>query len=103
MVASVCARCWTPMRRLPGEGAMSSRLPEDDALPRAWVEAWRGSELEPAQMRRAYHRFLRERRPARGRATVLQIARWVLVGAVLGVGSVYAATGSLRLLREASS
>lgn len=82
---------------------MSSRLPEDEPLPRVWVDAWRGYEVEPARVRRAYHRFLSERRPGRARATVLQIARWVLVGAVIGVGSVYAASGSLRLLEGASS
>jgi hypothetical protein len=82
---------------------MSSRRPEDEALPRAWVDAWRGDAAEPAQLRRAYHRFLRERRPARGRATVLEVARWVLVGVVIGVGSVYAATGSLRLLGKETS
>jgi hypothetical protein len=82
---------------------MSSRLPEDEALPRVWVDAWRSDEAEPRQLRRAYHRFVRERRPARARATVLEVARWVLVGVMIGVGSVYAATGPLRLLGKETS
>jgi len=32
------------------------------------------------------------------RATVLQVSRWILVGAALGIGTVYAATGPLRFL-----
>jgi hypothetical protein len=76
---------------------VSSRLPEAEALPKAWVDAWRGDHADPARVRGAYQRFLRENRPILGRAPWLQVARWVLVGVAIGMGSVYAATGPLHL------
>lgn len=76
---------------------MSSRHPDDEPLPRAWLEAWHDDPVDAGDVRRAYLRFLRQRRPAHMRATALQVSRWILVGAALGIGSVYAATGPLRL------
>jgi len=77
---------------------MSSPLPDDERLPRAWVDAWQKESPDGARVARAYLRFLHERRPARLRATAFQVGRWVLVGVALGMGTVYAATGPLRLL-----
>ncbi len=76
---------------------MSSRHPDDERLSRALVEAWHDQTADTGQVQRAYLRFLRNRRPARLRAA-LQVFRWILVGAALGMGTVYAATGPLRLL-----
>ncbi len=76
---------------------MGSRHPDDEA-PRDWVEAWQDQAASSGQVQRAYLRFLGRRRPPRLRATALQVARWILVGAALGMGTVYAATGPLRLL-----
>lgn len=77
---------------------MSSRLPDDEALPRVWVDTWRGEQTDPARVRGAYRRFLRESGPRAGRAPWLLATRWVLVGIALGMGSVYAASGPLHLL-----
>ena len=77
---------------------MSSRHPDDEPLPRALVEAWHDQAASTSQVQRAYLRFLRRRPPARLRVTALQVSRWILVGVVIGMGSVYAATGPLRLL-----
>jgi hypothetical protein len=72
---------------------------ENGELPRAWVEAWRSDEVEPVRSHLAYQRFLAGRRG--GPLPTLQIVRWVLVGVVIGMGSVYAATGPLRWLEPA--
>jgi hypothetical protein len=80
------------------EGSMSSRHPDDERLSRALVEAWHDQAADSSQVQRAYLRFLRKRQPARLRATALQVSRWILVGVALGMGTVYAATGPLRLL-----
>jgi hypothetical protein len=76
---------------------MSLRHPDGEQLPRSLREAWQDQAANSREIQRAYLRFLRRRRPVRGRAPMLQIARWILVGAVIGIGTVYAATGSLRL------
>lgn len=76
---------------------MSSRHLDDPPLPRALRETWADQAADSREVQRAYLRFLRRGRPARPRAPALQIARWVLVGAVIGMGTVYAATGPLRL------
>jgi hypothetical protein len=77
---------------------MSSRHPDGEQLPQALRQAWQDQAADSRAVQRAYLRFLRRRRPARSRAPALQIARWILVGAVIGIGTVYAATGALRLL-----
>jgi hypothetical protein len=76
---------------------MSSRHPDSERLPRSLREAWQDQAADAGEVQRAYLRFLRWRRPARPRARVSPIARWILVGAVIGIGTVYAAE-SLRLL-----
>ena len=76
---------------------MSLRHPDGEQLPRSLREAWHDQAADSREIQRAYLRFLRRRRPVRGGAPVLQIARWILVGAVIGIGTVYAATGSLRV------
>lgn len=81
---------------------MSLRLPEDEALPRALVEAWRGDPAEPHEVQRAYLRFLRETTP-KGGASARSVARWVAFGSAIGMGGVYAATGTLHWLEERSS
>jgi len=75
---------------------MSSRHPDGPPLPLALLEAWQDQAADSRQVQRAYLRFLRRRRPVRARAPGLQIARWILVGALIGIGTVYAATGPLR-------
>jgi hypothetical protein len=77
---------------------VSSRLPEDEALPRVWVDAWRSDVADATRIRGAYRRFLRENGPMPGRTPWLLVARWVLLGVAIGMGSVYAATGPLHLL-----
>ncbi len=77
---------------------MSSRHPDEEPLPRALLEAWHDQAADTSQVQRAYLRFLRQRQPARLRATALEVSRWILVGVALGMGTVYAATGPLRLL-----
>ena len=75
---------------------MSSHHSDRERLPHALLEAWQDQSADSREVQRAYLRFLRRRRPARPRAPVLQIARWVVVGAVIGISTVYAASGSLR-------
>ena len=77
---------------------MSSRLRDAERLPQALVDAWREDGVDAAQVRRAYLRFLRTRRPARLRASAPQVVGWLLLGVVIGMGSLYAATGPLRFL-----
>jgi hypothetical protein len=70
---------------------MSSVDPES-ARPLATLSrAWRAAEPDDATVDRAYVRFLR-RRPSQARPQAWQIARWVGVGMLLGMGSLYAAT-----------
>ena len=77
---------------------MSSRRSDGEPLSRPLLEAWHDQTADSREVQRAYLRFLRRRRPTRVRAPAVQIARWIGVGAMIGVSSVYAATGSLRLL-----
>jgi hypothetical protein len=76
---------------------VGSPLPEEDWPTRSLVEAWQADEPRPHEVRRAYRRFLNRRRSPNGRAGALPVVRWVLVGVVLGMGSVYAATQPLQL------
>jgi hypothetical protein len=85
------------MERSLREVGMSSFPPDDEPLSRGWIDAFRGDSADTGQVRRAYLRFLQRSRPARRRASALQVAGWVLAGVLLGMSSVYAATGPLRL------
>jgi len=76
---------------------VGSPLPEEDRPTRSLVEAWQADTPRPPEVRRAYHRFLNRRRSPNGRPGALPVVRWVLVGVVLGLGSVYAATQALQL------
>lgn len=77
---------------------MSSRLPDDEALPSSLVEAWRADEADETALRRAFLSFSARR--AKGRSSVRLVLSGVLVGVVIGMGSVYAATGPLGLWHE---
>lgn len=70
---------------------MSSADPESGRPAAALSRAWRAAEPDDATVDRAYLRFL-QRRPARARPQAWQIAGWVTVGMLLGMGSLYAAT-----------
>ncbi|MES1187156.1 MAG: hypothetical protein ABUL60_25290 [Myxococcales bacterium] len=75
---------------------MSSLHPDDERLSRDWVEAFRGNTGHTEQVSRSYLRFLQRARPSYRQPPMAQIAGWVLVGVVVGMSSVYAATGPLQ-------
>lgn len=75
-----------------------SSPPDDEPLPRVFVEAWQDLPVDAGQVQRAYLRFLQEQRPAPLHATARQVSRWIVIGAALGSGTLYAATGPLQLL-----
>jgi len=75
---------------------MSSLHPDDERLSRGWVEAFRANTAHTEQVSRSYLRFLQRARPSYRQAPMAQIAGWVLVGVVVGMSSVYAATGPLQ-------
>lgn len=70
---------------------MSSVDPESLPPTATLSRAWREAEPDDAAVGRAYLRFL-QRRPARKRRPAWQVAGWVVVGMLLGMGSLYAAT-----------
>jgi hypothetical protein len=75
---------------------VSSLLPDSlrdqDAPPRALVEALREEPFEPARIHSAYARFLRQRAAAPARWTGPRIVRHAALAVVMAVGTVYAAT-----------
>ena len=75
---------------------MSSLLPDSlrdqDAPPRALVEALREEPIEPARIERAYARFLRQRAAAPTPWRGPRVVRHAALAVVMGVGTVYAAT-----------
>jgi len=83
---------------------MSSDRSEADALSRVWVEAWRDDVPEPARVRAAYQRCLVSRRSvgtgSSGSAPLL-VARWVVLGVVVGTSSLFAATRAADWLTQA--
>lgn len=82
---------------------MSSDHSEDDALSRAWVEAWQADVAEPARVRAAYQRCLESRRTvgAGSSASAPLLGRWVLLGVVVGTSSLFAATRAADWLAQA--
>jgi hypothetical protein len=80
-----------------------SGLPERDSRtgppPRALVEAWRARSLDERRVERAYFRFARKARAEVPRVRP-GVARWVVLGVAIGIGSVYAAPKALDLLES---
>lgn len=81
---------------------MSSRPPKiraraslEDAPPRALIEAWREEPLDAARLQRAFSRF-RHKSATSARRPAALLMRWVTFGVAIGMGSVYAASTSLR-------
>ena len=89
---------------------MSSRPPEararisseEDSPPRTLIEAWREEPLDPVRVQRAFSRFRRKSEAAPRRPVAL-LLRWVTFGVAIGMGSVYAASLSLRPTVHASA
>ena len=71
---------------------MSSNHPEPAPISPAIVQAWRADAEHDPDQQRAYLRFL-QKRPLRARVHPLQIVGWLVAGMLLGMGSLYAATG----------
>lgn len=75
---------------------MSSLLPDSlrdqDAPPRALVEALRHEPIEPARVERAYARFLRERAAAPTAWRGPRVVRHAVLAVLMAGGTVYAAT-----------
>src|SRR4051812_40266970 len=82
---------------------MSSKHPDKTPLSAALVLAWRKDAEHDPDRQGAYLRFL-QKRPSRGRVRLLHVAGWLVAGMLLGMGSLYAATGApWRLLVSGSS
>jgi len=82
---------------------MSSSHPEQTSLAPALVQAWRADVEHDPDRQKAYLRFL-QKRPRRARVHPLQIIGWLSLGMLLGMGSLYAATGvPWRLLLTSSN
>jgi hypothetical protein len=77
---------------------MSSPPPEDPPIPKAFAEAWRSHVASDAEIARSYARFVARRAPQR--ISVRSAFAWLATGMLLGMGSVYAASGTLGLLRS---
>jgi hypothetical protein len=75
---------------------VSSLLPDSlrdqDAPPRALVEALREEPIEPGRIARSYARFLRQSEAAPTRWTGPRVVRHAALAALMAVGTVYAAT-----------
>ncbi|MDF3068322.1 MAG: hypothetical protein K0R38_3923 [Polyangiaceae bacterium] len=75
---------------------MSSLLPDSlrdqDAPPRALVDALRQEAIEPACIERAYTRFLRQRAAAPTRSSGPRLVRHAALAVLMAVGTAYAAT-----------
>jgi hypothetical protein len=75
---------------------VSSLLPDllrdQDAPPRALVEALRQEPIEPARIERAYARFLRQRAAALADWRGFRIVRHAALAVLMAVGTVYAAS-----------
>jgi hypothetical protein len=67
-------------------------LRDQDAPPRALVEALRNEPFEPARIERAYARFLRQSAATPGRWRGPRVVRVAALAVLMGVGTVYAAT-----------
>jgi len=74
-------------------------LADQDAPPRALVEALREEPIDAARIQNAYLRFLQKRAAVGSRGRGPRVARWVALGVAVGVSSVYAAT----LIRPSAS
>lgn len=72
---------------------MSSRPPEERRLSAAYVQAYRADVASELEVQREYLRFL-QKRPTRSKAHAVQILGWVGAGMLLGMGSLFAATGA---------